>query len=99
MSAGEGLPVSAAIHAAPAGGPVVIVYSAPGCHLCVEALAELRALAPALGFDLRVCDITGEDALHRAYFERIPVVTLDGEELFDFVVDEQILRERLESRT
>ena len=24
----------------------------------------------------------------RAYFERIPVVALDGEELFDFVVDE-----------
>jgi hypothetical protein len=34
----------------------------------------------------------------RAYFERIPVVALDGEELFDFFVDEAILRERLESR-
>jgi len=87
--------VSAGAHA----DPVVTVYSAPGCHLCIDALAELRVLAPELEFELRECDITGEDALHRAYFERIPVIMLDGEELFDYVVDEQILRERLESRT
>ena len=33
-------------------------------------------------------DITADDALHRAYFERIPVVALDGEELFEYFVDE-----------
>ncbi len=85
--------------AAAAEGAVVTVYSTPGCHLCADALAELRALQAELRFELRECDITGEEALHRAYFERIPVVTLDGVELFDYVVDEQILRERLESRT
>ena len=37
-------------------------------------------------------------ALQRAYFERIPVVALDGEELFEYFVDEALLRERLESR-
>jgi glutaredoxin len=78
---------------------VVTVYSAPDCHLCAEALAELHALKAELRFELRERDIRSEEALHRAYFERIPVVTLDGEELFDYVVDEQILRERLESRT
>jgi glutaredoxin len=77
---------------------VVTVYSAPGCHLCIEALTELRALARELRFELRERDISCDEALHRAYFERIPVITLDGEELFDYVVDEQILRERLESR-
>jgi glutaredoxin len=79
-------------------GAMVTVYSAPGCHLCAEALADLRALAAELRFELRERDITRDEALHRAYFERVPVVTLDGEELFDYVVDEQILRERLESR-
>jgi len=77
---------------------VVTVYGAPDCHLCADALAHLRALRAELAFELRERDITREDALHRAYLERIPVVTLDGEELFDYVVDEQILRERLESR-
>ena len=40
-------------------------------------------------------DITGDDALHARYLERIPVVALDGEELFDFFVDEDTLRARL----
>ena len=80
-------------------GAVVTVYSKPDCHLCVAALNDLRALRTELEFELRERDITDDEALHRAYFERIPVVTLDGEELFDYVVDEPILRERLESRT
>jgi glutaredoxin len=80
-------------------GAVITVYSTPGCHLCVDALAHLRALTRELEFELRERDITRDEALHRAYFERIPVVALNGEELFDYVVDEQILRERLESRT
>jgi glutaredoxin len=78
---------------------VVTVYSTPDCHLCVEALNDLRALRAELEFELHERDITHDDALYRAYFERIPVIALDGEELFDYVVDEQILRERLESRT
>lgn len=74
------------------------VYSRPGCHLCEEAMAELRGLQGELGFELCEVDITSDDALHRAYFERIPVIALDGEELFDHFVQEQVLRERLESR-
>ncbi len=77
--------------------PTVTVYSKPDCHLCVDAMATLRALAPELGFELHEVDITAEEALHLAYLERIPVVALDGEELFDYFVDETVLRERLES--
>jgi glutaredoxin len=77
---------------------LLTVYSSPGCHLCAEAMAALRALQGELSFELCERDITADEALHRAYLERIPVVTLDGEELFEYVVDEQILRERLESR-
>jgi glutaredoxin len=77
---------------------VVTVYTAPGCHLCAEAIAQLRALEAELSFALVERDITADDALHRAYLERIPVVALDGEELFEYFVDEGELRERLESR-
>jgi glutaredoxin len=76
----------------------VTVYSKPDCHLCVEAMLVLVRLCEELRFELRELDITADDALHRAYFERIPVVALDGEELFDHFVDEGLLRERLESR-
>ncbi len=76
----------------------IVVYTRPGCHLCVEAMTDLRRLQDELGFALSERDIDGDEALLRAYFERIPVVVLDGEELFDFYVDETLLRERLESR-
>jgi hypothetical protein len=46
-------------------------------------------------FSLREVDITTDDDLHRRYLERIPVVALDGEELFDFFVDEAALEARL----
>jgi glutaredoxin len=76
---------------------LITVYSKPDCHLCREAMVQLRSLQAELGFDLMERDITSDDALLRAYFERIPVVSLDGEELFDHFVQEQTLRERLES--
>jgi glutaredoxin len=73
----------------------VTLYTKPDCHLCEQALQALREVRSELPFELTVCDITTEDALHRAYFERIPVVTLDGEELFQYFVDPEELRERL----
>jgi hypothetical protein len=76
---------------------VLTVYSAPGCHLCADALAVLRSLQRELRFELRVLDITRDDALHRAYLERIPVVALDGEELCEYFVDPELLRARLEA--
>jgi glutaredoxin len=77
---------------------VVTVYSRPDCHLCEEAIATLRRLQRELGFGLAERDIDADEALQRAYFERVPVIALDGEELSDFFVDEAALRERLESR-
>ena len=75
--------------------PTVTLYGRPGCHLCDDAravLVRLRAHAP---FALREVDITADDALHARYLERIPVVALDGEELFDHFVDEAQLLARL----
>ncbi len=77
---------------------ILTVYSKPDCHLCVDAMAALRRLQPELGFALEELDITADEALHRAYFERVPVVALDGEELCDYFVREELLRERLASR-
>jgi glutaredoxin len=74
------------------------LYSKPDCHLCEDAVAVLEGLRSQLDFELVELDITADDALHRAYFERIPVLELDGEELCEFFVDEALVRERLESR-
>ncbi len=73
----------------------VTLYGRPGCHLCDvarEALERVRADAP---FELREIDIERDDELFKRYLERIPVVCLDGEELFEYHVDEATLRRRL----
>jgi glutaredoxin len=75
----------------------VTLYSKPDCHLCVEAQSVLRELRSELGFELSEVDITTDEALHRAYFERIPVGKLGEEELFEYFVDEDALRRRLQS--
>jgi hypothetical protein len=46
-------------------------------------------------FALHEIDIESDDELHARYLERIPVIALDGEELFDFFVDEAGLAARL----
>ena len=76
---------------------VVTLYSTPDCHLCVQAREVLLGLQPDLGFELREVDITSDEGLHRAYFERIPVVALGSEELFEYFVDEAVLAERLQA--
>lgn len=73
----------------------VTLYGRPGCHLCDDARDIVRRLAAELPFHLQDVDIESDDTLHKAYLERIPVLALDGEELYDFFVDEADLRERL----
>jgi len=72
----------------------VTLYGRPGCHLCDEALESLRRVQTRAPFTLEEVDITTDDALHVRYLERIPVISLDGEDLFDYEVDEDAL-ERL----
>ena len=52
-------------------------------------VAPARARTPSVRAHER--DIDGDDALLRAYLERIPVVTIDGVEAFELFVDESEL--------
>ena len=74
---------------------VVVLYGRPGCCLCDEARAVLERVRAAHPFELIERDIESDDTLLRAYLERIPVVTLDGVELFEFAVNEGLLIKRL----
>jgi redox-sensing transcriptional repressor len=74
---------------------VVVLYGRSGCCLCDDARDVLERVRAEQPFELLERDIEADELLLRAYLERIPVVTLDGEELFAFVVDEVVLRDRL----
>ena len=73
----------------------VTLSARPGCHLCDDARATLERMRRDRPFELREIDIESDPALHARYLERIPVIALDGEELFDFFVDEPQLAARL----
>jgi hypothetical protein len=74
---------------------IVTLYGKPGCHLCDHARAEIERVRDEHPFDLQEIDITIDAALNRRYGERIPVLALDGEELFELHVDGDALREAL----
>ena len=73
----------------------VTLYGRPGCHLCDVAREALERVRSDTPFELREIDIEGDEELFKRYLERIPVVCLDGEELFEYHVDEATLRRRL----
>ena len=73
----------------------LVLYGRPGCHLCDDARLALQRV----GHPFEEIDIESDDGLLRRYLERIPVVALDGVELYDFFVDERDLQARVGSES
>jgi glutaredoxin len=78
---------------------LVTLYGKPGCHLCEEARGAVGAVRAEREFELREVDVSADPGLHREYGERIPVLEVDGEELFELFVDADGLRRRLDRVT
>lgn len=74
----------------------LLVYSKPGCHLCEEAVRVLNRLQAQTPFALEEINIEDNPALLEKYGEQIPVVLFNGEFLFEYTVDEDRLRQKLE---
>ena len=69
----------------------VVLYGRDGCCLCDEAREVLERVRVAHPFVLVERDIEADERLLRAYLERIPVVAIDGVEVFELFVDESAL--------
>jgi glutaredoxin len=74
----------------------VVLYGRPGCCLCDDAREVLERVRARYPFGLHERDIERDDGLLTAYLERIPVITIDGEEAFELFVDEAELIRRLD---
>ena len=70
----------------------VVLYSRPGCHLCDVAREVLLAERARTPFELEEVSIEGDDSLELEYGIRIPVVEIDGLEVFEVEVDAGELR-------
>jgi glutaredoxin len=75
---------------------LVTLYGKPGCHLCDDARAAVERVRSRRAFELEEVDVSLDPTLHREYGERIPVLALDGAELFEFQVEEAVLLQELD---
>ena len=73
----------------------VTIYTRTGCHLCEEAERVLRREQAATPFQLELVDIDRDPELARRYGVRVPVVAMDGQDLFEYEVPVDLLRARL----
>ncbi len=74
---------------------LVTLIGKPGCHLCEDAQAVVERVCGELGIPWEGRDITQDEELHRAYWEQIPVVLVDGEQHTFWRVNEKRLRDAL----
>ncbi|MEX1163881.1 MAG: glutaredoxin family protein [Nitriliruptor sp.] len=64
--------------------PEVVVYTRQGCGLCRRAEDLVRR--EARGCPVRVIDIDTDPQLRERYTVRVPVVTVDGDEVAELEV-------------
>lgn len=74
--------------------PQVTVYTRAHCGLCREAEAIVAQVATGRA-DIEHVDIDADPSLTERYTVRVPVVAVDGRELFEYVVDPEGLRAAL----
>jgi glutaredoxin len=77
--------------------PVITVYTRAGCHLCREAERTVAEIGQGVA-EVRLVDIDADPELVERYTVRVPVVAVDGDELFEYQVDPDALRAALERR-
>lgn len=53
-------------------------YTKPGCHLCEDAADALEAISRDVPLAIEAIDITTDLDLHRRFWDKIPVLDIDG---------------------
>ncbi len=75
--------------------PILTLYGRDGCHLCDEALRELRSLAALFECDVETVDIESDDELLRRYMFEIPVVAVGDVEIAKAPIRPGVLEDAL----
>ncbi len=76
----------------------ITLFTRPDCSLCRSALYVIERVRGQMPFELEVVDISakGNERWCDEYKDHIPVVHVDGRELFRHRVDQRRLREAVE---
>jgi glutaredoxin len=60
----------------------ITLFTKPNCHLCDEALEEIELAREEIRFELALVNILNDPATYERYKHDIPVVQLNGVEIF-----------------
>ena len=75
----------------------VTLFTKAECGLCDEAEGVLRELQQEIRFTLEVVDIESDKLLYDRYWDRVPVVAVEGKEVGGAPLDARRLRAALAS--
>jgi len=73
----------------------VVFYTRDGCHLCDDAAVVVEAVCAQTSASWKVVDIDSDPELVARYNDKVPVVTVDGEEIGFWTIDSDVLRAAL----
>lgn len=74
----------------------VIIYTRPGCHLCDLAREAIEQSGCRADFELETVNIELDAELLARYGEDIPVVTINGREVFKHRVNSKLFKTAIE---
>ena len=66
---------------------VVRMYSRRTCGLCDEARETILTVRARRSFEFEEVFVDGDESLERSYGLRVPVVEVNGAEMFEFAVE------------
>ena len=79
----------------PARPIVQFITKEEGCSLCDEAFVELESAMDYVEFDLDIVKLREGDALWKKYWDKIPVILINGKEAFKYRTSRDALIRKL----
>lgn len=73
----------------------VVVLVRPGCHLCADASATVRAVCDSAGVSWALVDVDSDASLREQYSDHVPVTFVSGRLLGRWFCDSSQLRAAL----
>lgn len=74
------------------------ITKADGCSLCDEAFEEVESAKDYVDFDLEIVKIQLGDELWEKYWDKIPVILIDGKVAFTYRTTRDLLIRKLQPK-
>ncbi|MEI8134726.1 MAG: glutaredoxin family protein [bacterium] len=70
-----------------------------GCSLCDDLFVELESAREFTDFDLEILKIEQDETLHQKYWDKIPVILVDGKLVVKYRATRDELIRKIEGRS